>query len=84
MTPEEKAKEILYKYARIVPGIDYGDLYECDWETAKACAIEEVNEILKILSGLLGNIVVTTGQSCEDTQKLIEFYKCVKQEIEKL
>lgn len=99
MTPEQqKAKEILIKYISIIGSEcehdSYCDRPECnklgyifchvDFAKAKECAIEEVSEILKILSGLLGNIVVTTGQSCEDTQKLIEFYKGVKQEIEKL
>ena len=99
MTPEQqKAKERVLKYIGIIGSEcehdSYCDRPECnklgytfchvDYQTAKACAIEEVDEILKVLSGLWGNIVIATGQSCEDTQKIIEFYKGVKQEIEKL
>ena len=77
MTPEQKAKEIVEKYIKIIFGdlyFEYPHLKLKLQETAKACAIEEVKAVIKAFDeanayGLLPSI---------------EYYEKVLTEIEKL
>ncbi len=47
MTPEEKAKELIEKYAEEIPSLVFNDqIVERDWTVAKACARICVEEIL--------------------------------------
>jgi hypothetical protein len=78
MTPKEKAKELVDKFARIDGYQDSINLSKCEYE--KQCALIAVDEILDRLmwhtgASDLGNTIIV-----EDIRYLME----VKQEIEKL
>ena len=75
MKPEQqKAKEIVEKYLGIIPSIEYGLLLRREWETAKACAIEEVKAVIKAFD----------EANAYDLLPSIEYYEKVLTEIEKL
>lgn len=73
MTPKEKAKELVDKFARIDGYQDSIDLSKCEYE--KQCALIAVDEILEIIN----NTMVLV-----DIEDDYDFYLKVKQEIEKL
>ena len=74
MTPKEKAKELVDKFARIDGYEDSIDLSKCEYE--KQCALIAVDEILDLNLGL---------SNCDENNWDIDkFYNEVKQEIEKL
>lgn len=68
-TPQEKAKELVDKFARIDGYVDSIDLSKCEFE--KKCALIMVDELLTNSPFLL-----STGD--------LYFWNEVKQEIEKL
>lgn len=72
MTPKEKAKELVDKFARIDGYQDSIDLSKCDYE--KQCALIAVDEILE------SHYVLLTGVK----QSIYEYWIAVKEEIEKL
>jgi len=71
MTPKEKAKELIYKFYRIIPL----DKMSIDFDVAKKCALISVAEILKT------NPYQWDG---EDLNSTIDYWEEVKKEIEAL
>ena len=69
MTPKEKAKELVDKFAKIDGYQDSIDLSKCDYE--KQCALIAVDEILNI-------------KSVDKDYDLSNYWEEVKQEIELL
>ena len=79
MYPQEKAKELVDKIARIDGYLDSIDLSTCEFE--KKCALILVNEILESDCGNnTGDFVATDGDLYLDKKYWIQ----VKKEIEKL
>lgn len=72
MTPEEKAKELVDKFARIDGYQDSIDLSKCEYE--KQCALIAVDEIIEAIE----------WHEYETPNKEIRYWQLVKQEIEKL
>jgi len=82
MTPKEKAEELVYKYENLVT------TWDCYWDTEipvenrlpemKQCALIAVDEILNNFG------LQTTGQTFYTEYRAVEYWKEVKQEIEKL
>jgi hypothetical protein len=74
MTPKEKADELIYKFAQIIPPSSYvayegGVQINFDLENSKICALIAVDEII----------------NCEDIDVYgRKYYKEVKKEIKKL
>jgi hypothetical protein len=75
MTSKEKADELIYRFAQIIPPSSYvayegGVQINFDLENSKICALITVDEILKYFkhSGIDSNV----------------YWQLVKQEIEKL
>lgn len=78
MTPKEKAEELMYIFAQIIPPSSYlafeeGVQINFDLENAKQCALIAVNEIIKSLRKDLPEIGLGKG-----------YWYSVKKEIEKL
>lgn len=75
MTPQEKAKELVDKFSEYASdeGIQSGDKNLC----AKECALIAVEEILKEITDIEYAYITVYGA-------LKEYWKDVKQEIEKL
>ena len=73
MTPKEKTYELFEKFLPILGGIEKKDWVYFRGEEAKQCALIAVDEI--ILSHQM-------SVSCEDL--VVDYWKEVKQEIEKL
>lgn len=77
MTPELKAKELVEIFAESIKGIEYGNLLERDWKSAKQCALICCDEIL--------NELVPSDFATEQHYKeLHDYWKQTKQEIEQL
>lgn len=76
MSPQEKAKELVDKFARVDGYVDSIDLSKCEFE--KKCALITVDEILNNFGTL------TEGKQHYAAYSTIKFYEQVKQEIEKL
>ena len=78
MTPKEKAEELIYQFAQIIPHSSY-EAYEngvqinFDLLNAKNCALIAVKEIIKY----------SPNKPVEEYDP-IQYFKEVKQEIEKL
>jgi hypothetical protein len=68
MSPKEKAKELVEKYADSLPSVFYNVVESKNYHRAKQCALIAVDEILSILF----------------QQYEIDYWKEVKKEIEKL
>ncbi len=73
MMPKEKADELIYKFAQIIPSSSYvayegGVQINFDLENSKICALIAIDEILKVIH-----------TNMED-----KYWQEVKQEIEKL
>ncbi len=81
MTPKEKAEELIYTFAQIIPPSSYvafeeGVQINFDLENAKQCALVAVGEIIDLNLGL---------SNCDENNWDVEkFYQEVKQEIENL
>jgi hypothetical protein len=82
MTSKEKADELIYKFAQIIPPSSYvayegGVQINFDLENSKICALIAVDELINC-----------TLPSCEFggiiNNNTIEYWEEVKQEIEKL
>lgn len=71
MTPKEKAKELVDKMSYN----DFDQYHNCSYYVAKNCALIAVDEILESLTNLPYGIIYLTNR---------DFWKEVKQEIEKL
>jgi hypothetical protein len=82
MTPKEKARELVDKFYQTTPNETWineplGEFMETytAWGQAKQCALITVDELIKI------HYLLTNTQ---DTSPSINYWKEVKQEIEKL
>lgn len=73
MTPQEKAKELVAKYA---DEFNFDDTYRGYKQQSKQCALIVVNEIL--------NLMINSFKWDENHNGNVEFWQEVKQEIEKL
>ena len=82
MTPKEKAKELFTNYLILFPEF-YNDLeYGYNEVKAKQCALITVDEILKAIPDSL--LDVWQGETYLCINDDIDYWKKVKQEIEKL
>lgn len=79
MTPEEKSEQIVDKYLDILPSRN-SIMYIPDVETAQKCALIAVDDIIQTLNYDIRDLDVR-GSVLID---LIEYWREVKQEIEKL
>jgi hypothetical protein len=79
MTPKEKAKELLDKFARIDGYEDSIDLSKCEYE--KQCALIAVDEMI---SQMLSLMKVFNEDRSEFEAIELDYLTKVKQEIEKL
>lgn len=77
MTPKEKAKELVDKFARIDGYQDSIDLSKCDYE--KQCALITVDEILEVIKFYEKK----NGRLLIDNIRIM-YWEEVKQEIELL
>lgn len=73
MTPKEKAKELVDKFARIDGYQDSIDLSKCDYE--KQCALIAVDEIVNCDSFF---------KTLEETKEFTEYWYNVQKEINNL
>jgi hypothetical protein len=71
MTPFEKAKDLIDKFARMDGYDDSIDLSKCEFE--KQCALIVVNQILDLSMAYF-----------DDNSDYVNYWQQVKQEIEKL
>ena len=77
MTPKEKAKELYNKYA---DEFNFDDTYRSYREQSKQCALISVDETIRTLNEDIRDLDVR-GNILLD---LIDYWREVKQEIEKL
>lgn len=76
MTPKEKAKELVDKFARIDGYQDSIDLSKCEYE--KQCTLIAVDEIIPIVASY--EDALSLSQKSDE----LEYWQYVKSEIEKL
>jgi len=69
MTPKEKARELIHKFAKPIDAIHK---YPMCYETSKQCALIAVDEIMKVL------------RFTHKNESEYRYWKEVKQEMEKL
>ena len=77
MTPKEKAKELICKFEILESPCFNGNIVELEqigYNTGKKCALVAVDELIKI------HYLLTTTH---DTSPSINYWKEVKQELEK-
>ena len=86
MTAQEKAKELVDKFARIDGYVDSIDLSKCEFE--KKCALIAVNEVIKNISHCYEDCFNHDhwegGYDIKLSKATISYWQEVKQEIEKL
>jgi hypothetical protein len=76
MTPKEKAHELVWKFYNNIEHTISNEYADKDWEIAKQCAILSVDEILNLLINVYGFHESDNGK--------VEYWKVIKEEIEKL
>jgi hypothetical protein len=78
MTPKEKAKELVDKFARIDGYQDSIDLSKCKYE--KKCALTAVDEIIDLLPNI--NLIPPIQRKSDEFY--FQYWNGVKKEIKKL
>jgi hypothetical protein len=84
MTPQEKAKELIEEFAELIPPIQYGNLLERDWDTAKQCALIAVDLIIEEANYWHNTSTYEESTEFEASVKRLEYWQQVKQRIIKL
>jgi hypothetical protein len=82
MTPKEKAKELVDKYADNLPRIWYNVVESKNYHSARQCALIAVDEIISIVPYENYNRDTLCPYDFADLSR--EYWQDVKQEIEKL
>lgn len=75
MTPKEKALQLVHRYVDLTDGWVYGTK---NWEHKKQCALIAVDEIIKL------DVFDCNDIWSDEDGNTREYWKQVKQEIEKL
>lgn len=84
-TPEEKAKELVEKFAEFsyVSWMGGNDEMTTE-EAAKQCAIILCYEVISTLDGVWADVAGSIARSCEHTIAHREYWQKVKEHIEQL